>query len=432
MRRGGMDPRTGRNWRAATWLAWSAWTLTVLAVAFTLFFVSLNENSSAFGNAIPTSALILAFSTVGALVASRRPGNRIGWLFCSGALMWALGELALEYAVYALISAPGSLPAASWATWFGGWARGMGWFLIVVFLLLLFPTGRLSSARWRPVLWGGVGFIFLFTLASWLSPVSNDMRLRFVYNPLGLEGGIGLYLIEAVFLALPPLILVNGAAAISRFRQARGEERQQLKWFAYAVGVMAAVFVVWFSLALAGRVPASVAMWTVPPAGLPVAVGIAILRYRLYDIDVIINRTLVYGALTVMLALVYFGSVVGLQYVFRVLAGGNSQLAIVASTLAIAALFNPLRRRMQSFIDRLFYRSKYDAAETLRAFSARLRDETDLDALSGDLTEVARETLRPEHISLWLREPGAVRPEFSSPTSGSRPPTKRAFHQDSA
>ncbi|MGI8909582.1 MAG: hypothetical protein ACR2JR_03375 [Rubrobacteraceae bacterium] len=335
-----MDPRTGRarlvangpdsqsaavsgRRVTAAWLVWSSWTLTALAVAFTLFFVSLNE-MSAFGNTIPTSVLILAFSTVGALVASRRPGNRIGWLFCSGSLLWALGELALEYAVYALITVPGSLPAASWAAWFGGWARGMGWFLIVVFLLLLFPTGRLPSASWRPVLWGGVGFIFLFTLASWLSPVSNDMRMTSVSNPLGLEGGIGLYLIEAVFLVLPPLILVSGAAGISRFRRARGEERQQLKWFAYAVGVMAAVFVVWFSLALAGFAPASVAMWTVPPAGLPVAVGIAILRHRLYDIDIIINRTLVYGALTVMLVLVYFGGVVGLQYVFRVLAGGNS------------------------------------------------------------------------------------------------------------
>jgi len=414
-----MDPRTGRarlvangpdsqsaavsgRRVTAAWLVWSSWTLTALAVAFTLFFVSLNE-MSAFGNTIPTSVLILAFSTVGALVASRRPGNRIGWLFCSGSLLWALGELALEYAVYALITVPGSLPAASWAAWFGGWARGMGWFLIVVFLLLLFPTGRLPSASWRPVLWGGVCFIFLFTLASWLSPVSNDMRMTSVSNPLGLEGGIGLYLIEAVFLVLPPLILVSGAAGISRFRRARGEERQQLKWFAYAVGVMAAVFVVWFSLALAGFAPASVAMWTVPPAGLPVAVGIAILRHRLYDIDIIINRTLVYGALTVMLVLVYFGGVVGLQYVFRVLAGGNSQLAIVASTLAIAALFNPLRQRIQSFIDRLFYRSKYDAAETLRAFSTRLRDETDLDTLNEDLASVVRETVQPEHVSLWLR-----------------------------
>ena len=417
-----MNPRTGRarlvsngpdgppaagsgRLVAATWLAWSAWTLTVLAVAFTLFFVSLNESSSAFGNAIPTSALILAFSTVGALVASRRPGNRIGWLFCSGSLLWALGELALEYAVYALITAPGSLTAASWAAWFGGWARGMGWFLIVVFLLLLFPTGKLLSARWRPVLCGGVGFIVLFTLASWLSPVSNDMRLRFVSNPLGLEAGIGLYLIEAVFLVLPPLILVNGAAAISRFRRSSGEERQQLKWFAYAVGVMAAVFVVWFSLALAGRVPASVAMWTVPPAGLPMAVGIAILRYRLYDIDIIINRTLVYGAITASLALVYLGGVVSLQFLFRVLAGGNSQLAVVASTLAIAALFNPLRKHIQDFIDRRFYRKKYDAVRILAAFSARLRDETDLDTLNEDLASVVRETVQPEHVSLWLKTP---------------------------
>jgi len=168
---------------------------------------------------------------------------------------------------------------------------------------------------------------------------------------------------------------------------------------------MAAVFVVWFSLALAGRVPASVAMWTVPPAGLPVAVGIAILRYRLYDIDIIINRTLVYGAITASLALVYLGGVVSLQFLFRVLAGGNSQLAVVASTLAIAALFNPLRKHIQDFIDRRFYRKKYDAVRILAAFSARLRDETDLDTLNEDLASVVRETVQPEHVSLWLKTP---------------------------
>ena len=390
--------------RTASWLAWSLWAFTVLAVAFTLFLVSLNE-SSAFRNAAPTSVLILAFSTAGVLVASRRPGNPIGWLFCSGALVWALGELALEYAVYALITAPGALPAGAWATWFGGWARGMGWFLIVVFLLLLFPTGRLPSARWRPVLWGSVGFIILFTLASWLLPVSNDVRLRFVSNPLGFEAGIGVLLMEAVFLTLPPLILADGAAAISRFRRARGEERQQLKWFAYAVGVMAAVFVLWFSLTLAGIVPVGVAMWTVPLAGIPVAVGIAILKHRLYDIDIIINRTLVYGSLTAALALVYLGGVISLQFLFRALTGGTSQLAIVASTLTIAALFNPLRRRVQSLIDRRFYRRKYDARRTLEAFSNRLRDETDLETLTDDLARTARETVQPSHASVWLRGP---------------------------
>ena len=392
--------------RAASWLAWSLLIFAVLAVAFTLFLVSIDE-PSAFQNAAPTSVLILAFSTAGALVASRRPENPIGWLFGSGALLWALGELALQYAVYTLTtgSAPGGLPVPSWAAWFGGWARGMGWFVIVMFLLLLFPTGRLPSARWSPILWGTIGFLVLFTLAVWLSPVSNDARLRSVNNPLGLDLEIGLILTEAVFLGLPALILANGVAAISRFRRSRGDERQQLKWFAYAVGVMVAGFVLWFSLALAGILPLSVAMWTIPLFGLPVAVGIAILRYRLYDIDLVINRTLVYGSLTASLALVYLGGVISLQFLFRALTGGNSQLAIVASTLAIAALFSPLRRRMQEFIDRRFYRKKYDAAETLRAFSATLRDETDLDALSDDLTEVARETMQPEHVSLWLREP---------------------------
>jgi hypothetical protein len=174
------------------------WALTVLAVALTLFLASLNESSSSFRNAAVISLLILAFSTVGALVASRRPENTIGWLFCSGTLVWILGELALEYAVYALIADPSVLPAGAWAAWFGVWARRVGWFLIVLFLLLLFPTGRLPSPRWRPVLWGAVGYIAFFTLVLWLSPESFDLRLLSVRNPLGLEIGIMSLLLQGV------------------------------------------------------------------------------------------------------------------------------------------------------------------------------------------------------------------------------------------
>ena len=380
--------------------------MTVLAMVLTLLLAALNEPTSSLRNAVFISLVIIAFSTVGALIGSRRPENPIGWLFCSGAFVWILGELALEYGVYALITAPGTLPAGTWAAWFGGWARGMGWLFIVVFLLLLFPNGRLPSPRWRPVLWGAIGYVGFFTVVIWLSPVSNDARLAFVRNPLGLEFGIPNLLLELVYLTIPLLLVVGGAAVTARFRRSRGGERQQLKWFAYAVAVMVVLFVLWFSLQLAGLMTVGALVFTVPLMGLPVAVGVAILRYRLYDIDLVINRTLVYGSLTVSLALVYVGGVALLQYVFRTLTGGGgeSQLAIVASTLAIAALFSPLRRRIQGFIDRGFYRKKYDAKETLEAFSAKLRDETDLDELNGNLLSVVKETMQPEHASLWLRE----------------------------
>jgi hypothetical protein len=393
--------------RMAGWLAWGMWASTVLAVALTLFLASLNDSSSSFRNETVISLLIFSFSTVGALVASRRPENAIGWLYCSGTLVWMLGELALEYAVYALITdPPGALPAGAWAAWFGAWARGVGWFLIVVFLLLLFPTGRLPSRRWRPVLWGAVGYIAFFTLVIWLSPESFDLRLGSVRNPLGLEIGIMVLLLqEVVPLTFPLLVVVSGTAVIVRFRRSRGDERQQLKWFAYAVVVMIVVFVFWFSLELARFAPAGALTFTVPLIGLPVAVAIAILKYRLYDIDLLINRTLVYAVLTATLALVYFGGVVSLQYVFRAFIGQESTLAVVASTLAIAALFQPLRRRIQALIDRRFYRRKYDAAKTLQDFSAKLRNETDLDALSDELVGVVRKTMQPEHVSLWLRPP---------------------------
>ena len=201
-------------------------------------------------------------------------------------------------------------------------------------------------------------------------------------------------------------ILLSALSIVVRYRRATGAERQQLKWFALAA-VLAGAVIIGHLLFVDMVLPEAFLnlLDTVTITGLYVAVGIAILRYRLYDIDVVINRTLVYGSLTATLVLVYFGSVVGLQYLFRALTGQESQLAIVASTLAIAALFNPLRRRVQAVVDRLFYRRKYDAAKTLETFSAKLRDETDLDEVNSDLVRVVRNTMQPEHVTLWLREP---------------------------
>ncbi len=392
--------------------------MTVLAMVLTLLLAALNEPTSSLRNTVFISLVLLAFSTVGALIGARRPENPIGWLFCSGAFVWILGELALEYGVHALITAPGTLPAGAWAAWFGGWARGIGWFLIVGFLLLLFPNGRLPSPRWRPVLWGAIGYVGFFTVVIWLSPVSNDTRLAFVRNPLGLEIEIINLLVELVYLTIPLLLVAGAAAVIVRFRRSRGDERQQLKWFAYAVAVMVVLFVLWFSLALAGLVAAGALVFTVPLMGLPVAVGVAILRHRLFDIDLVINRTLVYGSLTAFLAATYLGGVVLLQGAFRVLTGQESQLAIVASTLLIAALFVPLRGRVQSFIDRRFYRKKYDAAHTLQDFSTRLREKTDLDSLDTELLGVVRETVQPAHVSLWLRP--AVEPDRKEAVEQSR------------
>jgi len=296
--------------------------------------------------------------------------------------------------------------------WLSGLLGGPIGFAMFALVLLLFPDGRLLSRRWRPFVWLDLGAVALI-LAFAFKPGPIGTSLLDIANPFGIQGARAL--LDAF--GLSGILLTLGAAVagavslVLRLRGARGDERQQLKWFAFAGVVCCAAFaagpVLW-SLS-----PSSGLDWIWPvlflsaASTIPAATGIAMLKYRLYDIDVIINRTLVYGSLTVTLALVYAGSVISLQYVFRVFAGGSSQLVIVASTLAIAALFNPLRRRIQGFIDRRFYRKKYDAAMVLEAFSERLRDETDFDTLSEDLTNVARETVQPEFISLWLREKGA-------------------------
>jgi hypothetical protein len=244
-----------------------------------------------------------------------------------------------------------------------------------------------------------------------LSAFSSDAYLGSldpIRNPLGIEGFTNVY--KAVLYATAPILFIAVALSVfMRLRHAVGVERQQIKWFAYAAAIFA-LGIVLIVIPLAIDTPpwyewVGTAIFTVAGAAIPISIGIAILRYRLYEIDTLINRTLVYGALTATLVLVYFGGVTATQAVFRTLTGQEQQpqLAIVVSTLVIAALFTPLRRRIQGFIDRRFYRRKYDAAKTLEAFSAKLRDETDLDALSGDLVGVVRDTMQPAHVSLWLR-----------------------------
>jgi hypothetical protein len=294
----------------------------------------------------------------------------------------------------------------------GAWVQGWYWFLILgllfIYLPLLFPDGRLPSRWWLPVAVvpgvGLLGFVVLGMLTGTLN--GQDFGYQ-IDNPIGIEG---LAPVEElpIFGVLGGLFVVGAlgavAAVVVRFRRSRGAERQQMKWFLYAVAPLLTF------PPLEGYVPEFVNNiafgWVL--IGLPTAIGIAVLRYRLYDIDVVINRTLVYGTLTVALAFVYFGGVILLQRTLVLLTGGGSQLAIVASTLTIAALFNPLRRRIQNFVDRRFYRKKYDAARVLAGFSARLRDETDLGRLNEDLVSVVRETVQPEHVSLWLRDPAAA------------------------
>jgi hypothetical protein len=359
-------------------------------------------------------APFLAFTIVGALIASRRPENPIGWICLVAGLFWTLIALDGQYIAYALattgvVPLPAAVALNQWA-----WVPPVG--LLSIYLILLFPDGKLPSRRWRPVAWFSGAVLIMGSLSIALAPGPLP-DLGGVRNPFGLEGHPWIADASNVISALIPLCaLASALRLVLRYRRSGSEEREQIKWIALVgsfVGLMSLITV--FStlifeplfLGATGTQP----LWLgvlqdvelLSFAGIPVAVGFAVLKYRLYDIDLLINRALVYGSLTATLALVYFGGVVSLQYLFRALTGQGSTLAVVASTLAIAALSSPLRRRIQAFIDRRFYRKKYDARKTLEAFSTKLRDGTDLDALSNDLVGVVRETMQPAHVLLWLR-----------------------------
>jgi hypothetical protein len=293
--------------------------------------------------------------------------------------------------------------------------------LLGIYLILLFPDGKLPSRRWRPLAWLSGVVMVLASLGITFAPGPLEGHPG-VRNPFGLEG-IPPWVATAMFIVLLLLPLCMVASALSlvlRYRRSGGEEREQIKWIALAASVVGLVYLIAMVSSLTYSGPwggAGTPLWLgllqdaalVSFTAVPIAVGFAVLNYRLYDIDLIINRTLVYGSLTATLVALYFGGIVVLQRIFLTLTGQESTLAVVASTLLIAALFTPLRRRIQSFIDRRFYRKKYDARKTLEAFSAKLRDETDLQALNSEVVGVVRETMQPAHVSLWLRPDPAQR-----------------------
>ncbi len=379
-------------------LAWGLWALfVVLGVASIAIIVSVDGDDDE-----ALSILLIGYVTVGAMIASRDAGNLVGWLLLAVGVAWSLssfGEAYVQMADAPGRGAVGLVAQSSWYVWFT---------LIGVAVPLVFPTGRLLTPRWRPVVWLTASALLLSIVGAGLRPGELDLSAT-IANPVALSGAPGdvaeLVLHTGDVLAALAFMLA-AVSLVLRIRRSRGTERAQLKWFAL-VALLATS-----SLALAMLDILFESRWTSVVGalgwngfllqaifGIPAATGIAIMRHGLYDIDVVIRRTLVYGALTATLAAGYLGGVLLAQ----VIIGAESSFAIALSTLAMAALFRPARARIQALVDRRFYRRRYDARQTLEQFGSRLREELDLEALGADLRGVVRETMQPASVSLWLR-----------------------------
>ncbi len=355
-----------------------------------------------------------AFALVGALILAYQPDNRVGWLLLlPGASAFVLVDAYLGPLIDGSAPLPPTLTPGLWlALWYSNW----NWALLIfplMWLMVLFPTGRPLSRRWGWLVWVGVFLtVFLLFLATFVTPMqpgSGGADWSFP-NPMGLISSkeVSESVVLTFFAALMPVwVVLCLAALVVRYRRAGQVERQQIKWLLYATAVFAATYIPVFLLTDFdfGPDPAFWSyLWMVAMLLIPAAIGIAILRYRLFDIDIIIRKTLLYTMTTALLALVFFGSVILLQRVFEAVTGQQSQLAIVLSTLAIAALFNPLRTRIQGWIDRRFYRKKYDAQQVLARFAITARDETDMNLLTAELAQVVQETMQPEGVNVWLRK----------------------------
>ena len=350
------------------------------------------------------------FPIIGMLIARRRPRNPIAWILLGVGLVWGLIGLSDAYIVLASVvdmGLPDPYLIVALTEW--TWVPGIG--LIGTYLLLLFPDGRLPSPRWRVVAWG-IGVVLVLTSLSIVFRPGDLAESGYpgIPNPLGVDALRPVFgLLEMVLVLFPVSIVVSAASLVLRYRRSRGQERLQLKWLSTAAATVAGIFVLTMVASLAAG-PGEEDAWVrlLQDASIssfiliPVSIGAALLRYRLYDIDLVINRTLVYGSLTAVLATAYIALVFGFQSALAPFTA-ESDLAIAGSTLAVAALFRPLRMRVQRFIDQRFYRRKFDAERTLEEFSSQLRDDVDLPSLSSRLTEVVGETMQPAHVSLWLR-----------------------------
>jgi hypothetical protein len=406
----------------AAWLAWSIWALSVTLIVATMVLAYQNDPVGFENNlaaAILDVTALTLYATVGALIASRHRENPIGWIFCVAALLVAFGVFAEDYAQYALVTRPGSLPGGVAMAWLTAWPRNIGFVLIFTFLLLLFPNGKLPSRRWRAVAWLAVGMIVIGAMIDAFKPGPLSF-VPSVNNPLGIEAAAGIFAFNDVWnLIVLAIIIACILSVIARFRHAKGQERQQLKWFAYA----AVLAIVQFA---AGIIITSVPTGLPPDsrdillalsvAAFPIAAGIAILRYRLYDIDLLINRTLVYVPLTGILAGVYSASIALFQKLFVAITREQSDAAIVITTLILASSFTPIKNGLQGVVDKRFKEAP-DPIKRLRAFGDQVRSFVQLSD-----AEQLRQRLLDEVVSAFDATGGAIYPSDHRPlTTDDRP-----------
>jgi hypothetical protein len=392
--------------RTAARFAWIVCVLVITtAVAIAISGIAAEPTIFGVGEALLGLAWSAAFAVTGALIVSNRPRNMVGWLLLLEATIIFVAPMGDYFD--SLIQAPTD---PSWLTLIGLWIYGWAWLWFifpVLFIPLFFPTGRLLSARWRWVVGLGLSvcalFLFFASFSQEFVP-GNDNWPTPAPNPIGFLP-LDSFPDQFWFPSFLVFIVLSVVSLVVRYRRAGAVEREQMRWLLFAAALFAGVYLIGlFTNSLGGPINEFVvALRNQSMTLLPIAIAVAILRYRLYDIDLIIRKTLQYAALSALLALVYFGMVVLLQTLFGA-ALADSPLLIVLSTLLIAALFAPLRQRVQATIDRRFYRQKYDAQQVLAQFAVVARDETDMEALTAELIRVVQETMQPETVSVWLKE----------------------------
>ena len=394
-----MRTMTSRRLTLSRLLAWSAFSVSLLLSLTAVALLALGRSAPldvGWGFRGFEIVLAFAFSSVGVVVTVNRPANRIGWVFLTVGLVSAYSAMGSEYAHYSLLSLDRPLLGAIVFAWSVNWAWVPQMALLWVGLLMLFPDGRFQSDRWRYLGYASLVVLAALTVVLALEPGPLQSSAPYIISPYSVE--VFAHATERLTFLVVYVAAVAAASQVSRYRNATTDIRQQMKWLV-SISVVVSLFLALNITGLAVFEYLAIAAI----AAIPVAAGVAILRHRLFDIDVIINRSLVYAALTATLGAVYFVNVVLLQLLFRAATGQNSNLALVISTLGIAAIFQPVRRRVQETIDRRLYRSKYDAALTLAAFSTMARDEVDIMRLSEALLAVTLQTMQPAHSSLWLR-----------------------------